>query len=307
MKKIAIVNQKIYHKKKNSRIKGTLARIKEECNADIAFSEYAGHATELVKASSAYGLIIAVGGDGTVSEIVNSMNLETQSLALLPVGTGNSLARDLEIFTIPKALEAIRRNNSSKIDLMFCEFKRNGRWHSRYVVATSGLGFVANTAIFSSRRFKSMGRFCYPASTLFTIFGQRIISADIKIDGSTLLTINPERSRRMDGSNKERIKFTNFIINNAKHIGNFCVFPQATLKDSALHMLLARTNAMTQLLSNISVITKLYFKYPGIKKRVNNLHITLDEACPLMLDGEILDCVDELKYSVLPQKLTLLA
>jgi diacylglycerol kinase (ATP) len=53
-----------------------------------------GHAAELVREHADAGLIIAVGGDGTVSELVPGMTGQ-QILCPLPAGSGNSTARNL--------------------------------------------------------------------------------------------------------------------------------------------------------------------------------------------------------------------
>jgi diacylglycerol kinase (ATP) len=58
------------------------------------WTEAAGHATELVREHADAGLIIAVGGDGTVSELVQGMT-GRQIVCALPAGSGNSTARNL--------------------------------------------------------------------------------------------------------------------------------------------------------------------------------------------------------------------
>jgi diacylglycerol kinase (ATP) len=59
-----------------------------------AWTQGPGHAAELVREHADAGLIIAVGGDGTVSELVPGM-AGHQILCPLPVGSGNSTARNL--------------------------------------------------------------------------------------------------------------------------------------------------------------------------------------------------------------------
>jgi diacylglycerol kinase (ATP) len=59
-----------------------------------AWTRAPGHAAELARAHADAGLIIAVGGDGTVSELVPGMT-GGQVLCPLPVGSGNSTARNL--------------------------------------------------------------------------------------------------------------------------------------------------------------------------------------------------------------------
>ena len=59
-----------------------------------AWTQAPGHAAELVREHADAGLIVAVGGDGTVSELVPGM-ASHQVLCPLPVGSGNSTARNL--------------------------------------------------------------------------------------------------------------------------------------------------------------------------------------------------------------------
>jgi diacylglycerol kinase family enzyme len=59
-----------------------------------AWTQAPGHAAELVREHADAGLIIAVGGDGTVSELVPGMTGH-QILCPLPLGSGNSTARNL--------------------------------------------------------------------------------------------------------------------------------------------------------------------------------------------------------------------
>jgi diacylglycerol kinase (ATP) len=59
-----------------------------------AWTRAPGHAAELVREHADAGLIIAVGGDGTVSELVSGMTGH-QILCPLPLGSGNSTARNL--------------------------------------------------------------------------------------------------------------------------------------------------------------------------------------------------------------------
>jgi diacylglycerol kinase (ATP) len=59
-----------------------------------AWTQAPGHAAELARAHADAGLIVAVGGDGTVSELVQGMT-GRQIVCTLPAGSGNSTARNL--------------------------------------------------------------------------------------------------------------------------------------------------------------------------------------------------------------------
>ncbi len=289
MKGTAIVNNKCYTVKKSAYTNSAISRIKKEFGADAVFTEYPGHAEKIAKDSSGYDIIIAAGGDGTISQVVKGMNLETQALAIMPLGSGNSFGRDLGITSLTKAFEAIAKNEKVKIDLINCQFETNNEKFEKYIIATSGLGFASATVAFANCYLKMAGPFCYSLSACFKMFNQEVIPAKIQIDDSS----------------PEEIEFTNFFINNTKHAGNTCVFPRADLRDSRLNLLFAKTNALTQYLWNISIITKTYFYYPG-EKAANKLHIILHKPSLFMLDGEIFDSIKEINYSVIPKKLSLL-
>ena len=58
---------------------------------------YPGHATQLARTAvlGNAGLVIAAGGDGTLNEVANGLVHSETVLAVLPMGTSNSFAREL--------------------------------------------------------------------------------------------------------------------------------------------------------------------------------------------------------------------
>jgi YegS/Rv2252/BmrU family lipid kinase len=93
-------------------------------DADLAETAGPGHATEIAARAAAEnrGLVIACGGDGTLNEIVNGLaahqNGHRVPLALLPGGTANILAKELDIpWDIPKAAEKLVHGSVKEIAL----------------------------------------------------------------------------------------------------------------------------------------------------------------------------------------------
>lgn len=71
----------------------------------IEYTNYPGHATELAKAAAerGVGVVCALGGDGTVREVVLGLIGSRTVLSVLPCGTGNDLVKTLNIPSEPQA------------------------------------------------------------------------------------------------------------------------------------------------------------------------------------------------------------
>lgn len=108
-------------------------------DADIIFTRAKDHAAEIAVNANIeeYSAIVAVGGDGTISEIVQSLAGSDTTLGIMPTGSGNGLARDLGIPTnLHKALQLVIQNHSTTIDLIQIDEKI-------YSAVTVGMGFDA--------------------------------------------------------------------------------------------------------------------------------------------------------------------
>src|SRR6266403_896660 len=93
-------------------------------HSDLAETTGPGHATEIAEraANEGRGLVIACGGDGTLNEIVNGLAAQKNGhrvpLALLPGGTANILAKELDLpWDIPSAAEKLVRGTVKEIAL----------------------------------------------------------------------------------------------------------------------------------------------------------------------------------------------
>jgi len=93
-------------------------------HSDLAETTGPGHATEIAEraANEGRGLVIACGGDGTLNEVINGLaahqNGHRVPLALLPGGTANILAKELDLpWDIPSAAEKLVHGTVKEIAL----------------------------------------------------------------------------------------------------------------------------------------------------------------------------------------------
>ncbi|MCX6232015.1 MAG: diacylglycerol kinase family lipid kinase [Bacteroidetes bacterium] len=114
---------------------------KEKYNYQIAYTEFAKHAIELSKQHVENGadIIVAVGGDGSINEVVNGLKGSKVKLGIIPLGSGNGLARFLKIpFQIKEAIEVINKANTIAIDTV--------NVNEIVFVSIAGIGFDALVA-----------------------------------------------------------------------------------------------------------------------------------------------------------------
>jgi len=105
---------------------------------EIVFTEYRGHGTELAKSfvDKHFHIVVAVGGDGTVNEIGRSLINSSTSLGIIPIGSGNGLARHLGIpMNMKKAIKQLNRSEPILMDY--------GLVNERPFFCTCGTGFDA--------------------------------------------------------------------------------------------------------------------------------------------------------------------
>src|SRR5499427_9275922 len=114
--------------------------------ADLAETTGPGDATEIAKraAENRCELVIACGGDGTMNEVVNGLagpqNGHRVPLALLPAGTANVLAKELELsWEIPIAAEQIARGEVRDIALGLATPLEQPE-KARYFLSVAGAG-----------------------------------------------------------------------------------------------------------------------------------------------------------------------
>lgn len=148
---------------------------------DITYTQRAKHAIEIAKeAKDKYDIIAAVGGDGSVNEIGCELIDSNTALAIIPVGSGNGLARHLKIpLNIKKAIETIKQLKKTTIDVV--------KINEGYFLGTAGTGFDARIGWLFSQS-KKRGFWTYFKITVKEYFNYSEGDYDITIDGKKFIT-----------------------------------------------------------------------------------------------------------------------
>ncbi len=147
-------------------------------NDTVAETQYSGHATEITSdaaRSGKYDVVIAVGGDGTVSEVAAGLRGTRLSLGILPAGTGNDTCRGYRIpVDFDKASEIIRQGKSKAVDIMSVD----GQIH----LNISSIGFDAQV-VKNTEHLKRFGSVSYAMAVFLTLMKYRSTKVRMTIDG----------------------------------------------------------------------------------------------------------------------------
>ena len=146
---------------------------------DIRFTRYKGDGEILAREAVARGCrtIIPVGGDGTIYEVINGMDLGKSALGIIPSGTGNDLAKTLGIPENPlKALKIIHGGHKAIIDC--------GQANGRYFLNVASVGLDAEIVKETENIKKYVkGPSAYVAGVLKTLLYFRHKDVVMEIDG----------------------------------------------------------------------------------------------------------------------------
>ena len=178
-----------------SQIAGWLNHFK--FNYHPVFTEFPRHAIDLTRdhIEKGYTRVIAVGGDGTMNEVVNGIFQQQRfktteiSLGMITVGTGNDWGR---MFGIPKdykeAIQVLLKNKTFIQDAGMVEYKMNTASENRYFVNIAGLGFDAEV-VRKTNRLKEKGKggpLLYLINIFSSLVNYKFVNAVISVDGTDI-------------------------------------------------------------------------------------------------------------------------
>jgi len=248
---------------------------KSEVHLDILQTEYAGHANELANTLdlSGYSGLCAIGGDGTLFEMVNGMlkrkDNQNFPLGLITGGTGNAFMHDLNCLDPIKASERIIKGNLRSVDIARVETPNNFYFSFNII----GWGLVADAG-YLAEYFRLLGGLRYDvASILEVLKGKRRISR---------LILDEEV---VDDD------FVFVIACNTIHTGKAMrIAPNAKFDDGKIDLIIVRNASKTELLKLFpKLFTGEHVKSKLVEcRQVQKFSIISDENSSLIIDGELI-------------------
>ena len=178
----------------------------------IMATEYPGHANEIAQQAVIDGIdvVVAIGGDGTVNEVGSALCGTDTALAIVPVGSGNGLARHLRLsMNASRALQVLNDGVVGKFD--YCTI--NGK----PFFCTCGMGFDAAV----SYKFSNEG------TRGFITYIKTALSEYIKYKPQDYII-------DIDGKKMQEKAFVIACCNAAQYGNNAYIAPRATMQDGLL-------------------------------------------------------------------------
>jgi YegS/Rv2252/BmrU family lipid kinase len=276
--------------------------IQEFGGADWTGTVYPTHATELAHeaALQGYDLVIAVGGDGTVHEVINGLMKVPESarpvLGVVPLGSGNDFAHSIGVKGPPPiALRQVLTGESKRIDLGVIE---DGKGRREYWDNTLGIGFDAMVTIRSHSLPVLRGTLMYLVAVLQTIL--------LDHNAPTLKFISDEE-------NWEARKLMLVVCNGPREGGGFFVAPDARNDDGVFHYASIDNVSRPMMLRIVpEVMRGTHDRFSSVKMgKLQTLDLESDKPLYIHTDGEVYSAfgtdVRKLRIEVLPKALEVIA
>jgi YegS/Rv2252/BmrU family lipid kinase len=247
-----------------------------------------------------YECIVAVGGDGTINEVVNGFFAEGRALnpqaalGVIPRGTGGDFRRafgwDLNLGS---ALERLRTDKTEPFDVGLAEFQdHEGRPTRRYFANIASLGVSAEVA--------------HEVNV-----GSKAFGGNLSFLWGTLKTLARYKDRRVrirvDGGEPEEVGVTALAVANGRYFGSgMCVAPEAITHDGLFDVTLWSGYDLSDfILHSKSVYNGAHVKWKKTRtSRCKVLEAEADSNVLLEMDGEVpgrLPC----RISILPAAIRL--
>lgn len=285
MKPLCVVNPK----SGGGRTEKTFPAIRSAIEAslgpvEIAMTERAKHGIELARegAEAGHPLVIAIGGDGTINEVVNGLMLATRKaqLGVIGQGTGGDFRKSLEIeHRLDKYLDAIKKERVRRLDVGKMTAPDGSTRYFNNILSAGMGGLVDQYMATASRAFGGTAAyFLAAARALVNIRPGRLV-CKVTLDGET--------------SDKKLETFVLAVCNGRYFGSGMRVAPMAEIDDGAFDVIsLGASSKIGFALTQSKVYTGEHVKLPATTHfRCQKIEISLanEDAKDVFLvdlDGE---------------------
>ncbi|MDX2189366.1 MAG: YegS/Rv2252/BmrU family lipid kinase [Bacteroidota bacterium] len=285
MKTLFIVNP-ISGGRNKSFVPEVIAQHFDKNSFEIVNTDYIGHATELTIEGKKAGFMnfVAVGGDGTVNEVAKELIGTDYNLGILPLGSGNGLARHNHIpLQIDKALEAIKKQETKRIDT--CKL------NDYAFINMSGVGFDAHIGKLFAES-KGRGLQTYISTTINEFMQYKAQDYTLKINGTKF----------------DKNAFLISFANSSQYGNNAFIAPHADMEDGLVDVCIMKPFPPIGILDlGFKLFTKTIDQSQYVETiRANEVIVERDETGEIHVDGEPHETGKEIIIKVVPKSLNLI-
>jgi YegS/Rv2252/BmrU family lipid kinase len=262
---------------------------------DWSGTVYPGHAIDLAKQAGeqGYGMVIAMGGDGTIHEVVNGLMKVPEAkrpvLGVVPVGSGNDFAHGIRASKKPtEALARALDGEVSTVDLCLMT-DQHGR--QEYFDNTLGIGFGANVTIRSHRIPLIRGFLMYLTSVIQTI-----------IIDHTPIHMHIETDQE---SWEQKVIYL-VLCNGPREGGGFLIAPDAKIDDGLIHFAMITDVSRAMMFRIVPEVMKgTHGRFKQVRMGMcKTFSLKADRPLYIHADGEIFSGpgtdIREVQFEVLP-------
>lgn len=251
----------------------SVARLLQQGGWDVDLQPTAtpGHGEELAREAAGAGcdLVVGVGGDGTLSELLNGLLGTGVPCGLVPCGTGNDFARFVGINeNVAEAAEQLLNGQAVAVDL--------GRLSNphRHFINTVGVGFDAAVAERINRRKRiSRGLMAYLPAVVAEVAGNSFLPARVEVDGRSF----------------EDEWLLIAVANGNAYGAGFRIAPKAACDDGLLDVILVQRMGRLEVLRSLRLVLRGEHEgHPKVKMlRARKVKIETDQPAPALVDGDV--------------------
>lgn len=278
---LAIVNPRSGGNRNGDKLAELMAAL-HKLAAKTVLTRHPGHAAELARDSQLFDGVVAVGGDGTLFEILKGIDCERQRIALFPAGRGNSLARDLGLTHRHGILDVVHWQTARAIDLMQVRATSADGVETSYLSAsTVALGYPAAVTL-RAHELARFGKMSYAVAA------------------SATRPSSFEASVQYGDAAPRDLRLSGFIANNTRHLANFVGFRNASFCDGQFEAMEMNGGFVKQTGHNLSAFSGTGFYEPHPVRQAKMAQVQLEAPQILMIDGEIVSNVVAVRVNILP-------